>query len=64
MEENRFMRVDDVAKELDVSNSHAYRIMKALNDELEAMGYTIFMWYMSRWWKSKLCGVNDVRINR
>lgn len=29
MEENRFMRVDDVAKELDVSNSHAYRIMKS-----------------------------------
>lgn len=29
-----FMRVDEVAKVLDVSESYAYRIMKQLNKEL------------------------------
>ena len=56
MEENRFMRVDDVAKELDISNSHAYRIMKALNDELEAMGYMVVSGRVNRaFLMKKLC---------
>ena len=56
MEENRFMRVDNVAKELDVSNSHAYRIMKALNDELEAMGYMVVSGRVNRaFFMKKFC---------
>ncbi len=33
-----FMRVDEVAEELDISKSHAYKIVQKLNKELEAKG--------------------------
>ena len=33
------MRAEDVAKELEVSVSHAYKIMRKLNAELKAQGY-------------------------
>lgn len=38
MASNTFMRVDDVAKELDVSKSYAYKIVRKLNKELESKG--------------------------
>ena len=34
-----FMRVDDVAEELGVSKSYAYKIVQKLNAELKSMGY-------------------------
>lgn len=34
--ENKFIRVDEVAKELDVSKPYAYKIIRQLNDELVA----------------------------
>lgn len=34
-----FMRVDDVAAELGVSKSYAYKIVQKLNAELKGMGY-------------------------
>ena len=34
-----FMRVDDVARELDVSKSYAYKLIKKLNQSLKDMGY-------------------------
>ena len=37
--EKKFIRVDEVAKVLDVSTTHAYKIMRQLNDELKAKGY-------------------------
>ena len=37
--EKKFIRVDEVAKELGISESHAYKIMRKLNRELEAKGY-------------------------
>lgn len=36
---NTFMRVDDVAQELGVSKSYAYKIVRELNTELKDMGY-------------------------
>lgn len=36
---NSFLRVDDVAKILDVSKSYAYKIVQRLNKELKSMGY-------------------------
>lgn len=36
--ESKFMRVDEVARLLDVSESHAYRVMRALNLELTKEG--------------------------
>ena len=37
--EKKFISVDEVAKELEISESHAYKIMRKLNRELEAKGY-------------------------
>ncbi|MDR2903229.1 MAG: DNA-binding protein [Clostridiales bacterium] len=39
MMSNTFMKVDDVAQELGVSKSYAYKIVRKLNTELKAMGY-------------------------
>ena len=38
MASNTFMRVNDVANELDVSKSYAYKIVRKLNKELESKG--------------------------
>lgn len=37
--ENKFIRVDEVAKELDVSTSYAYKLIRQLNNELKAKGF-------------------------
>lgn len=39
MSEQSFMRVDEVAKELGVSKSFAYKIVQKLNLELKSKGY-------------------------
>lgn len=39
--ENKFMRVEEVAAELDVSVSYAYKIIKQLNNELKAKGFVV-----------------------
>jgi predicted transcriptional regulator len=39
VEKQSFMRAEDVAKELGISVSHAYKIMQQLNKELKARGY-------------------------
>lgn len=39
MTDKNFMRVEDVARELDVSKSYAYKIVQKLNKELAAKGY-------------------------
>lgn len=37
--EDKFIRVEEAALLCDCSESHAYKIMKRLNDELEAKGF-------------------------
>ena len=37
--ERKFIRADEVAKELDVSVPYAYKIIRQLNDELKAKGF-------------------------
>lgn len=37
--ENKFMRVDEVARELGISESYAYKVIRGLNDELKAKGF-------------------------
>ncbi len=37
--ENRFIRADDVARELDVSKPYAYKLIRKLNEELKAKGF-------------------------
>lgn len=38
MNENSFMRVDDVARELGVSKSYGYKLIQRLNAELREKG--------------------------
>ena len=37
--ENKFIRVDEVAKELAVSKPYAYKLIRKLNDELREQGF-------------------------
>ena len=39
MENTSFMKVDEVAQELGISKSYAYKIVQKLNDELKCKGY-------------------------
>ena len=39
MDEKTFMTVDEVAKEMSVSKSYAYKVVRQLNKELNDMGY-------------------------
>lgn len=39
MENNNFMRVEDVAKELGISKYYAYKIVQKLNEDLRAKGF-------------------------
>ena len=39
MESTRFMRVDEVAQELGISKSYAYKIVQKLNAELKEKGF-------------------------
>ena len=39
MESTSFMRVDEVAQELGVSKSYAYKIVQKLNAELSSKGF-------------------------
>ena len=37
--ENKFIRADDVAQELNVSKPYAYKPIRKLNEELKAKGF-------------------------
>ncbi len=40
-EEKRFLNADDVASVLECSKSHAYQVMRQLNDELAKKGFIV-----------------------
>mgnify|MGYP001359545956 CR=1 FL=1 len=56
MENKTFMSVQDVADELGVSKSYAYKIVKQLNEELSKLGYiTISGRVNTDYFNKKLC---------
>lgn len=56
LNEMNFMRVDDVARELDVSKSYAYKIVQKLNDELKDKGYLTISGRVNRkYFMEKFC---------
>ena len=56
MSENSFMRVDDVARELGISKSHAYKIIQKLNTELKEKGFLTISGRVNRkYFMEKLC---------
>ena len=46
--ENRFIRADDVAQELNVSKPYAYKLIRKLNEELKAKGFITVAGRVSR----------------
>lgn len=55
-EQQSFMRVDDVAKELGVSKSYAYKLIQRLNAELREKGYLTISGRINRtYFMEKLC---------
>lgn len=56
MNENNFMRVDEVAQELGISKSYAYKIVRRLNAELRNLGYLTISGRVNRkYFMEKLC---------
>ena len=56
MNENSIMKVNDVAKELGISVSHAYKIMQQLNRELKEKGYMTIAGRVNRkYFMEKFC---------
>ena len=56
MAEQSFMRVEEVAAELGVSKSYAYKIVQNLNAELKAKGYLTISGRINRkYFMEKLC---------
>ena len=53
---NSFMRVDEVAKELGVSKSYAYKLVQKLNAELKEMDYlTIARRVSKKYFLERVC---------
>ena len=51
------MNAEDIAKELSCSKSHAYKIVKELNKELEEQGYITMAGRIPRaFWAKKMYG--------
>ena len=56
MTSNTFMRVEDVAQELGVSKSYAYKVVRKLNAELKEMGYlTVAGRISKKYFLEKVC---------
>lgn len=51
------MSIEDIAKELSCSKSHAYKLVKSLNQELAAQGYITMAGRIPRaYWAKKMYG--------
>ena len=56
------MGADDVAKELNCSKSHAYKIVKSMNRELASQGYITMAGRIPRaYWAKKMFGYEAVQ---
>ena len=56
MEKQPFMKVEEVAEELGISKSYAYKIVRILNEELKKKGYLTISGRVSReYFMEKIC---------
>ena len=56
MTNRTFLTVEEVAAELDVSKSYAYKIVKQLNEELKKLGYlTVAGRVNTNYFRKKVC---------
>ena len=62
--ENKFIRVDEVAKELDVSKPYAYKLIHQLNQELKAKGFITIAGRVNRqYFNERLYGAERNEVN-
>ena len=62
--ENKFIRVDEVAQELDVSTSYAYKLIRQLNNELKAKGFIVIAGRVNRqYFNERLYGAERSNAN-
>lgn len=60
MKTNYMMCAQDVANEIGVSKAHAYKLIRQLNEELEASGYLTVSGKIPRaFWEKKLYGYQN-----
>lgn len=62
MEKSRFISTEEVANELGVSKSFAYKIVRQMNDELKTKGFMIVAGKVSRvFYKEKFYGIKEAQ---
>lgn len=60
MNANSYVRVKDVAKELDISEGMAYKIIRKLNKELKDQGYVTVRGRLSRrYFEERIYGTTE-----
>lgn len=60
MAKNAFLNVNEVAEELSVSKSYAYKLIRKLNNELKSMGYLTIAGRINRkFFMKKMCYDNS-----
>ena len=60
MRSDYMMTANDVAQALGISKGHAYKIVRELNDELEAKGFIVVAGKIPRaFWDKKFYNVNS-----
>lgn len=61
MESKVFITVDEVAQQVNVSKSFAYKIIRTLNNELKAKGYITIAGRVSRkFFEERIYGMSNV----
>ena len=59
VQNQNFMRVEEVAQELGISKSHAYKVIHKLNEELKEKGYLTISGRVNRnFFMEKFCYCN------
>lgn len=62
MEKSKFVSTEEVANELGVSKSFAYKIIRQMNDELKNKGFMIVAGKVSRvFYEEKFYGMKEAR---
>ena len=62
MASNSFMRVEEVADELGVSVSYAYKVIRRLNDELKEKGFVTIAGRINRqYFNERIYGIGKER---
>lgn len=61
MSDTLFMKTEEIAQELGVSKSYAYKLVREMNDELKKKGFITIAGRVSRqYFKEKFYGISKI----